>query len=122
MYYSTDTPLGDIKVVVSDGGSLQASEPRTAITPKSLNHLVRELNRIPKSDRLYVRLERAEGGVVINNEEMPNLPPSMLATLSSERTSGGYTMTRSSAVYEKEMAPAEFVISGQRTLMVKIIN
>jgi SpoIVB peptidase S55 len=117
-----DTPLGELKVVVSDGGLLQASEPRTAITPKSLNHLVRELNRIRKSDRLYVRLERAEGGVVINNEELPNLPPSMLATLSSERTSGGYTLTRSSAVYEKELAPAEFVISGQRTLTVKVVN
>ena len=117
-----DTPLGEVKVVVSDGGLLQASEPRTGITPKSLSHLVRELNRIRKSDRLYVRLERAEGGVVINNEEMPNLPPSMLATLSSERTSGGYTLTRSSSLYEKELAPAEFIISGQRTLTVKVIN
>jgi len=117
-----DTPLGEVKVVVSDGGMLQASEPKTGITPKSLNNLVREMNRIRKSDRLYVRLERAESGVVINNEELPNLPPSMLATLGSERTSGGYTVTRSSALYEKELSPADFIISGQRTLTIKVIN
>jgi hypothetical protein len=80
------------------------------------------MNRIRKSDRLYVRLERAESGVVINNEELPNLPPSMLATLGSERTSGGYTVTRSSALYEKELSPADFIISGQRTLTIKVIN
>lgn len=117
-----DAPLGELKVLVSDGGILQASEPRTGITPKSLGHLVRELNRLRKTDRLYVRLERADAGVVINNEELPSLPPSVLATLGSERTAGGYTLTRAASIYERELPPADFVISGQRVLTINIVN
>lgn len=117
-----DAPLGALRVIVGDGSSVQASELRSAVTPKTLAGLVRELNRVRKGDRLYVRLERADSGVVINNEEMPSLPPSMLATLGSDRTSGGYIQTRAAAVYERELPPAEFVISGQRTLTVNVVN
>jgi hypothetical protein len=116
-----DAPLGPLQIIVGDGPSIQATEPRTGFTPKSLGQLVRELNRIRKSDRLYVKLARAETGAVINNEELPNLPPSVLATLGSDRTAGGYVLTNSTTLFEKELPPAEFVISGQRTLTVKVI-
>jgi SpoIVB peptidase S55 len=117
-----DAPAGQLQIVVGDGGSIQALEPRAGFTPKSLDQLVRELNKIRKSDRLYVRLARAESGAVIKNEEMPSLPPSVLATLGSDRTIGGYSLTRSATIFEKEIAPAEFVISGQRTLTVNVVN
>lgn len=117
-----DAPIGQLQIIVGDGGSIQALEPRVGFTPKSLDQLVRELNKIRKSDRLYVRLARAESGAVIKNEEMPSLPPSVLATLGSDRTIGGYSLTRSATIFEKEIAPAEFVISGQRTLTVNIVN
>ena len=69
-----------------------------------------------------MRLARNESGAVINNEELPSLPPSVLATLGSERTAGGYTLTRAATVLEKELPPAEFVITGQRTLTVTVVN
>lgn len=117
-----DAPIGQLQIIVGDGGSIQATEPRTGFTPKSLDQLVRELNKIRKSDRLYVRLARSESGAVIKNEELPSLPPSVLATLGSDRTAGGYTLTRSATIFEKELPPAEFVISGQRTLTVNVVN
>jgi hypothetical protein len=117
-----DAPIGQLQIIVGDGGSIQALEPRAGFTPKSLDQLVRELNKIRKSDRLYVRLARSESGAVIKNEEMPSLPPSVLATLGSDRTIGGYSLTRSATIFEKEIAPADFVISGQRTLTVNVVN
>ncbi|MCI0336865.1 MAG: hypothetical protein L0226_04770 [Acidobacteria bacterium] len=117
-----DAPIGQLQIIVSDGQALQAAESRTGLTPKSLSQLVREMNRIRKSDRLYLRLARAESGAVIKNEEMPGLPPSVLATLGSDRTAGGYTLTRSSTILEKELPPADFVISGQRTLTINVVN
>jgi SpoIVB peptidase S55 len=117
-----DAPIGQLQIIVGDGGSIQALEPRAGFTPKSLDQLVRELNKIRKSDRLYVRLARSESGAVIKNEELPSLPPSVLATLGSDRTIGGYSLTRSATIFEKEIAPAEFVISGQRTLTVNVVN
>jgi len=117
-----DAPLGPLQVVVGDGSSLQAFEPKTGVTPKSLGQLVRELNKIRKPDRLYLRLARSENGAVINNEELPSLPPSVLATLGSNRTTGGYTLTRSTTLLEKELPAADFIISGQRTLTVNVVS
>lgn len=117
-----DAPLGQLQLMVGDGAAVQASEGRAAFTPKTVGQLVRELNRVRKADRLYVRLSRSDNGAVINNEEMPNLPPSVLATLGSDRTAGGYTMTRSVTVFEKELAPAEFVLSGSKSLTVNVVE
>lgn len=117
-----DAPLGQLQIVIGDGASIQALEPRTGISPKSLGQLVRELNKIRKADRLYVKLTRGEDGAIINNEELPSLPPSVLATLGSDRTSGGYVKTSSATLLEKELPPAEFVISGQRTLTVNVVS
>jgi hypothetical protein len=118
----SDAPIGPLQIVVGDGSSLQASEPKTGVTPKSLAQLVRELNKIRKPDRLYLRLARSENGAVINNEELPSLPPSVLATLGSNRTAGGYTLTRSTTLLEKELPAADFIISGQRTLTVSVVS
>ena len=117
-----DAPLGALQIVVGDGASIQALEPRTGVAPKSLGQLVRELNKVRKADRLYVKLTRSDSGAIINSEELPSLPPSVLATLGSDRTTGGYVKTSSATVYEKELPPAEFVVSGQRTLTVNVVN
>jgi hypothetical protein len=101
---------------------MQSSDPRSGFTAKSVDQLVRELNKIRKSDRLYVRLARSESGALIKNEEMPSLPPSVLATLGSDRTVGGYTLMRSAVILEKELSPADFVISGQRTITIEVVN
>lgn len=117
-----DAPLGQLQIIVGDGAALQATDARTGFTAQSLDQLVRELNRVRKADRLYVRLARNESGAVIKNEELPGLPPSVLATLSSERTTGGYTLTGAATVFEKELPPAAFVVSGKRTLTVNVVN
>ncbi|MDQ3013673.1 MAG: hypothetical protein M3X11_23580, partial [Acidobacteriota bacterium] len=117
-----DAPLGQLQIIVGDGASIQALEPRTGVAPKSLGQLIRELNKVRKADRLYVKLTRSDSGAIINSEELPSLPPSVLATLGSDRTTGGYVKTSSATVYEKELPPAEFVVSGQRTLTVNVVN
>ena len=61
-------------------------------------------------------------GAVIGTSELPNLPPSVVATLNSDRTSGGYTPTVLSPVYEMELPPAEFVISGQQLIAIDVVR
>jgi hypothetical protein len=89
--------------------------------PQDLGQLVQAINKVKKSDRLYVKLFRITPGAVIGTSEMPNLPPSVVATLNSDRNSGGYTPTVLSAVYEMELPPAEFVISGQQLIGLDIV-
>jgi len=115
-----DLPPGQLLIFVGDGSALQESSSARAFVPRDLGQLVNTINKLKKNDRLYVRLYRTTPGVVIGTSEMPNLPPSVVATLNNERSSGGYTATALSPIYEQELAPAEFVISGQQVLSVVV--
>lgn len=109
---------GPLVITVGDGATLQESSAAKTFVPLDLTQLVGALNKVKKNDRLYLRLQRPAPGVVIGTSEMPNLPPSVVATLNSDRTSGGYTAMPLSQVYERELAAADFVIAGQQTITV----
>ncbi len=115
-----DVGRGQLIVFVGDGGSLQEAASQKSLVPRDLGQLVGEINKIKKNDRLYVRLYRVTPGVVIGASELPNLPPSVVATLTNDRSSGGYTPLTLSPVYEKELPPAEFVIVGQHSIGVEV--
>jgi hypothetical protein len=117
-----DAALGQLLVFVGDGGSLQEASPSKIFVPQDLSQLVRAINTMKKSDRLYVKLFRITAGAVIGTSELPNLPPSVVATLNSDRTSGGYTPTVLSPVFEMELPPAEFVISGQQLIAIDVVK
>ena len=117
-----DVPLGQLLVFVGDGGTLQQGSAAQAFVPQDLGQLVSAINKIKKNDRLYVKLFRITPGAVIGTNEMPNLPPSVVATLNSDRTSGGYTPTVLSPIYERELPPAEFVIAGQQLIGIDVVR
>lgn len=117
-----DVPLGQLLLFVGDGGALQQASAAQAFVPKDLGQLVSTINKIKKSDRLYVKLFRLTAGAVIGTDELPNLPPSVVATLNSERSAGGHTPTVLSPVYEKELPPAEYVVAGQQLIAINIVR
>jgi hypothetical protein len=117
-----DVPLGQLLVFVGDGSALQQGSAAQAFVPQDLSQLVAAINQVKKSDRLYVKLFRITPGAVIGTSELPNLPPSVLATLNSDRTTGGFTPTVLSPIYEKELAPAEFVIAGQQMIGLDVVR
>ena len=115
-----DAPSGQLMIMVGDGATLQESSSSRVFVPRDLGQLVGAINRIKKNDRLYLRLLRPAPGVVIGSSELPNLPPSMVATLNNDRSSGGYTPMTLSQVYERELSPADFVITGQQVIAVTV--
>ena len=117
-----DAGLGQLLVFVGDGGALQEGSASKSFVPQDLSQLVKAINTVKKTDRLYVKLFRITNGAVIGTSELPSLPPSVVATLNSERTSGGYTPTVLSPVYEMELPPAEFVISGQQLIAIDVVK
>lgn len=117
-----DTAPGTYLVYVGDGGSLQQVAASRAFVPKTVGELVNTINQVKKSDRLYVQVTRVSNGAIIGANEMPNLPPSMLATLNNDRSVGGVTPTILSPIYEQELAPAEFVVSGQQVLTIEVVR
>jgi SpoIVB peptidase S55 len=120
-----DSPIGPLVIFVGDGASLNQadrSQPAADFSPRDLGQLVRAINKLKKNNRLYVRVMHAGTGAIVNNEEMPVLPPSMLATLGSSRTSGGYTPLSVATLAEHELPPSQFMISGQQTITINVVK
>lgn len=118
----SDVPLGQLLLFVGDGSALQQTTTMQSFVPKDLGQLVTVINKIKKTDRLYVKLFRVTPGAVIGTDEMPNLPPSVLATLNSDRAAGGYTPMALSPIFEKELPPADFVVDGQQLLTINVVR
>jgi len=74
------------------------------------------------ADRLYVQTERTTQGVIIGANEMPNLPPSVLATLQNERTAGGLKPVVQTIVSETEVPPAAFIIGGKQSITIEVVR
>ena len=116
-------PAGRIQIFVGDGSTITASELRRGTTgaPPGLAAAVRELNKLRKNDRLYVKIVSSEPGVVISGEELPSLPPSMIALLDSNRASTrSVAPLSSSTVSEYELPASKYVLQGQRSLSLII--
>ena len=117
-----DTQPGQLTLTVADGAETQQGSAVQQFTPRTLSELVMTLNKARRDDRLYVQLSRASSGAVSGATEMPNLPPSVLATINSGGMSGGFKPTTSQVLVEKELAPAEFVISGKQTMEIVVVR
>jgi hypothetical protein len=120
-----DAPVGPLVIMVGDGASMNQVEmrqPAGDFVPRDLSQLIRTINKLKRNNRLYVKVLRAGTGAIVNNEEMPSLPPSVLATLGSQRTSGGYTPLSIATLDEQELAPSHFIISGQQSITIDVIK
>jgi hypothetical protein len=117
-----ETPTGTLKVTVGDGNSLQPKSPNQHFVPNNLAELIKKINEIKKNDRLYVQTHRVTKGAIIGSSELPNLPPSVLATLNTNKTVGGFKPTLETILTDQEMSPAEYLISGQQTLEIEVVK
>jgi hypothetical protein len=114
---------GPITIMVADGNtimSMDAREQGDDFIPRDLSQLIKFINNIRKNDRLYVRIFRSEPGAVINGEGLPALPPSLLSILRSDRNVGGMSSIQTSVYMEYELPPAEYVVSGAKSLTVTV--
>jgi hypothetical protein len=121
-----DMPSGTLLVTVADGSTLTAVENRSlrqSFTPRDLDQLIRAINNIRKNDRVYVRLQRPEPSVVLRGEEFSTLPPSFGAVITSDRSASSTLSTmRSSNLYEYELPSTPYMITGQRSLTIEVVD
>ena len=117
-----DTPTGMFSITIGDGKEIQENSSIQYFVPRDLSELISTINKLKVSDRLYLQTFRTTNGAVIGASEMPNLPPSVLATLNNDRTVGGIKPAVQTIVNELKLPPAEFVISGQQTLTIEVVK
>ena len=113
---------GQLTVMVTDGRQLnqiEQRELRRSVQPTSVAQMIKILNQSHRNNRVYVRLLTGTPGAVVNGEALTSLPPSVLAVLEGDRTSGSFTPIRSAALGEWELA-MDSAISGTRVLTIDL--
>lgn len=118
----TDTPLGPLLVAVADGDSLDELSASRSFVPKNLADLVTKLNQVKNGDRLYVETYRITTGAVIGSNELPNLPPSVLATMNNDRSAGGFLPRIITALGAQEFPSTDHVVSGSQALTIQVVR
>jgi len=118
---------GPVQLLVGDGTTVTTSELRrgpaaaAAGAPKDLEAAIRELNKLRKNDRLYIKILNNEPGVVIAGQEFPSLPPSMAGILNTDRASTRtISATPNSTISEFELPQSKYVIQGQGSLTLTV--
>lgn len=117
-----DAAPGQLTLKVGDGNAVQENSAITQFTPKTAAELIETINRLKRPDRLYAILSRTSAGTIIGANELPNLPPSVLATLNNDRTAGGSKPSVQTIVAEIELPSGEYLITGSQTLTIEIVK
>ena len=113
---------GQLTVMVTDGKQLnllEQRELRRTLQPQSVAQMIRLLNETRRNNRIYVRLLTGTPGAVVNGEAMTSLPPSVLAVLEGDRSSGDFTPIRSASLGEWEL-PMGSAVTGTRVLTIDL--
>ncbi len=113
---------GSLSVLVTDGARLSQAEQRETRTPnqqRSVDQMIRLLNKGRRNNTLYVKLLGSDAGAVVNGELLSSLPPSVLGVLESDRNGGTFNPLHSATIGEWEL-PTEHLVSGSRTVTITV--
>jgi hypothetical protein len=115
-------PAGSYSLLVSDASgltSLEQRELRQPFNPKDLDQLIRAINGLRRSNRIYVRLMRPGDGAVVAGEYLPALPSSVMSVLGTPEQGSAVVPIRTATVADAEMA-TDFAVSGSRLLSLAV--
>jgi hypothetical protein len=121
----TNASPGNWTMLVADGSTLMAldaKEEGESLIPRDLTQLIKYINSLRKSDRLYIRIHRHEPGAIVKGEGMPGLPPSILAILKSERKVGALSSIQTSTLAEYEMAGTQYMVTGAKAIKLAVMR
>jgi hypothetical protein len=112
---------GNLALMVSDGQRLNQTEQREArvTQPRSVPQLVRALNKARRNNTIYLKLLGSDAGAVVSGELLSSLPPSVLAVLESDRSSGNVNPLQTATLGEWQLRTDQ-AISGVRTLTIQV--
>jgi SpoIVB peptidase S55 len=111
-----DLTPGAIRVVVSDGGTVDRLTTRTGIQQQiGLADTVKELNRMHANDRIYVTLLDHTAQAVLDGEALPGVPLSMANVLQPLKDSQKMQLSGESVV-EAGSVEAGYAVTGAQVL------
>jgi hypothetical protein len=115
-----------LSLAVGSGSSINALQFRftpLGWTPRDLHQLVRALNRMRRNNRLYALLMAPQRSFILQGDEYPSPPPSLVQTLLADpAVSSSLIFSGTSVVGDYEAKPSPYAIRGQKTLILKVVG
>jgi hypothetical protein len=112
-----------LQLVVGGGAAINAMEFRFSAlggTPRDSQQLVRALNRMRRNNRVYALLMAPERSFVMQGDEYPSPPPSLVQTFMADPASSSLLFNGTSMIGDFETKPITYAITGQKTLILKV--
>jgi hypothetical protein len=113
-----------LSLVVGSGSTLNLLQmrfsPLTA-SPRDLFQLVNALNRTRRNNRLYALLMAPQRSFIMQGDEYPSPPPSLIQTLLADpAVASSITLSGTSVVGDFETKPIPYTIRGQKILLLRV--
>ena len=86
-------------------------------TPRSVQQLVGNVNKLRANTKAYVRVWRPEPNFQLEGEDFPDPPPSLALILGASQNA---VQARNSKLLELEISAGDAVISGAKSAQVEI--
>jgi hypothetical protein len=116
----TSTPKGTLRILVSDGDSLDRMRPAGPLARKlDLSSTIAQLNKEHINSRLYVSLLEANPEAMVGDKVMPTLPLSVMNVMDGMRGTQDMVVSGESSVNE-ESTPLDYVVSGAQVITVNV--
>ncbi len=113
-----------LTLMVGGGSSINALEFRFSAlggNARDSQQLVRALNRMRRNNRLYGLLMTPQRSFMMQGDEYPSPPPSLLQTFMADpAAASNVVFSGTSVVGDFETKPTPYAIHGQKTLILKV--
>jgi hypothetical protein len=115
-----------LSLIVGSGPTINALQNRftpLGAPPRDLRQLIRALNRTRRNNRLYALLLAPQRSFILQGDEFPSPPPSLLQTfLAAPGVSSTAIFSGTSVVGDYETKPTAYAIQGQQALYLKVVS
>ncbi len=117
----TSTPRGNLRILVSDGDTLDRTRRLPPIFGRKLDlaSTIAMLNQERSNTRLYVSLLEANPSAMVEDKVMPILPASVMNVMEGMRGSQDMLVVGESAVNEAS-TPVDCVVSGAQVISISV--
>lgn len=107
-----ETPPGTLTLQIGNAAAInRADSAEGPVYPRSLDQLIKLINRLRRNDRIYIVAARADVGAYLGGARLPNLPPSVASLLTRPRSFGNFTPVPERGVLEDDI-PVGAAVDG----------
>jgi hypothetical protein len=117
----TSTPKGTLRILISDGETLDKLHRVSPTTSRRLDlgSTIAMLNKEHANSEVYVSLLEANPQAMVDDKVMPTLPLSVINVMEGLRGSQDMVLVGESALNEAS-APVDYVVSGSQVITLNI--